>query len=202
MAAIEDLAEIQPAADAAWGPDVKRLQENVRRVLRALTKQPGPRAYPPLLHVQEQEASGTSAGTATADGTFKTRVLNVEVTNEIAGGGLAKSPAGPNQILVPAGLFYLEARAPAIQTNNHQAKIYNVTDSIDVPKLGGSSEYADTANASPTWSLIAGRFTVSKSTVLELRQQFSVTKLTFGLGIAANFGIVEKYSEVKLWQLA
>jgi hypothetical protein len=149
----------------------------------------------PLLHVREEQPSGTMGGTANS-GAWRTRVLNTSKTNEISGASLAS-----NQITLPAGTYWLEASAPAFASLQQKIKLYNVTDSTDV--MAGTSEYAMNTSLSEvsTNSFLRGRFVLAGTKALELRHQVASTRGTNGFGYASAFGNVEVYSEVMIWQV-
>lgn len=149
-----------------------------------------------LLHVRDEETAGTNAGTFTT-GAWRTRVLNTVKTNEITGASLAA-----NQIVLPAGTYWIEAQAPAMKVDRHKCKLRNVTDGTDA--IVGSSEFSAAAIADgvSTNSLLAGRLTIAAAKTFELQHQCQTTFATFGLGIACNFAVVEVYAEVRLWKLA
>lgn len=146
-----------------------------------------------MLHIQDQKAAGTAGGSFTS-GAWRTRALNTVVLNEVSGASLAS-----NQITLPAGTYYVEARAPAHATRQHQCKLRNVTDSVDI--LIGSSQYNDTIDQTTT-SDLSGRFTIAATKVIELQHQAALTANTDGFGVAANLGVTEIYSEVKLFKVA
>ncbi len=148
-----------------------------------------------LLYVREEQTSGTHAGTFTS-GDWRIRVLNTVVTNEISGSSLAS-----NQITLPAGTYEIFAQAPAVRTNEHKLKLYDVTNTADL--IIGSSEYVDTGTqAGGNQSFVFGRFELSGDTDLELRHQCSLTVSTFGFGIASGYSVVEVYAEARIKKLA
>lgn len=147
-----------------------------------------------LLHVQDQKAANTAGGGFTT-GAWRTRDLNTVLTNEISGASL-----GSNQITLPAGTYYISAYATGQAVNAHKAKLRNTTDGSDI--LIGSSAYTNAGVAFSTVSLVEGRFTLAAQKVLELQHACSNTKATDGFGLASNLGVVEVYSEVKIWKVA
>lgn len=141
----------------------------------------------PVVHVREEQTSGTDGGTFTS-GAWRTRTLNTVKTNTISGASLSS-----NQISLPAGTYDIAASAPAYQVASHKVKLYNVTDSADV--LSGTSERTASSGASQTRSSVFGRFTLAASKALEIRHICSVNG---SLGDAGNFGVVEVYTEVMI----
>lgn len=146
-----------------------------------------------LLHVRDEKASGTAGGTATS-GAWRTRTLNTSKVNTISGASLAS-----NQITLPAGTYYLEASAPAVVSDSHQARLYNVTDSVEL--VLGTSEFNVNTDASQTTSLVVGQFTLTAAKVLELQHQVQTTRASNGFGVAHTFG-VNVYADVRIWRTA
>jgi len=146
--------------------------------------------YLPLLHVQDQKTSGTNGGSSVS-GT-QTRTLNTVVTNEISGASLSS-----NQITLPAGTYEILASAPAWATGASQVYLYDTTGIATL--LVGTTEF--TSGGTPlaqTRSFVTGRFTLSTSSVLELRHYTSSANAADGLGVAASSGQGEVYSDVQI----
>lgn len=149
----------------------------------------------PLLHVRDEKASGTNAGTF-SDGADRTRTLNTTVTNEIDGASLAS-----DQITLPAGTYEIAARAPARGVDNHKAWLYDTTGTATL--VEGSSARTDSAAATTTDSHVVGRFTLTAESDLELRHRCTASEATHGLGDPTGLsGRNEVYAEVRIWRLA
>lgn len=148
----------------------------------------------PDMIVQEQQATGTSAGGFTS-GSFVTRALNVAVRNVISGASLATS-----LITLPAGTYAVEWSSPGYNCNAHASRLFNVTDSAVIES--GTSEF--TANASNVGTRSVGTtvFTLSSTKVIRLEHQCGTTVATTGLGRATSIGAHEVYSWVKIWKVA
>ncbi|MCP5037160.1 MAG: hypothetical protein GY945_06115 [Rhodobacteraceae bacterium] len=147
----------------------------------------------PLLHVREEQTSGTDGGTFTS-GAWRTRVLNTEVTNEITGASLVA-----NQITLPIGTYHIAGRAPGYRVEEHQAILYNVSDA-GTEIIGSSSRSAAGAYCI-TDSKIGGRFTIAAEEIFEIRHQCNTTRATTGLGSAASF-TTEVFTDVMIWKVA
>lgn len=150
-----------------------------------------------LFHARDEKSSGTNAGAFTA-GSYVKRDLGTLVTNDIGAGASLSS----DQITLPAGEYYMEASAPANRVDQHKIKLRDTTGAVDL-LIGTSAFNEDPAgeNASTT-SVISGRFTLGVSSVLELQHRCTVSNLgTGGRGVAASFGDVEVYTDVRIWQL-
>ncbi len=144
----------------------------------------------PLLHVRDEKAANTSGGTFT-NGAWRTRTLNTETTNEIADASLSS-----NQITLPAGTYWIEARAEGHAVARHKLKLYDTTNTTDII-LGVS---ADSGNAGP--SLVIGRFTLAGVVVLELQHRCTTTRASDGLGRESNYAVIEVYADVRIWKVA
>jgi hypothetical protein len=140
-----------------------------------------------MMHIQDQKPSGTHGGTNTT-GSYVSRTLNTVLRNTITGASLTS-----NSVTLPAGTYYLDASAPAVQTTYTKAKWRNTTDGTDT--IIGTSEYPNTAR-----SLVQGFFTVPTTKSFQLQMR-TYSAYVYGLGIASSFGDVEVYSDVKIWKI-
>jgi hypothetical protein len=113
----------------------------------------------PMLHVREEQASGTNSSGAFAAASYNDRVLNTTVINTISGASLAS-----NQITLPAGTYDYSARAPAQSTTGTKLFLYNVTDSANID-IGSSISAPGGGFA----TVVEGRFTIAASKVVKLR---------------------------------
>ncbi len=147
------------------------------------------------IHLQDQESSGTNGGTATS-GSWQTRTLNTKVTDDI---GITLSS---NTFALPAGTYYISASAPAAQVSDHQARLYNQTDSSVT--IYGTPEIAGGTAGIQSRSFIEGRFVLSGTKTMRIDHQVGVTKATSGYGLATGFGTgnSEIYTDVQIWQIA
>ena len=154
------------------------------------TKSPETLIDAPVLHIQEQKASGDN-GTFTS-GVWQTRVLNTVIKNTISGASL-----GSNQITLPAGTYEIEATAPGFNCRSHQARLYNTTDASD--GLIGTNEFCTnvSGNQTQTKSRVAGFITITSPKVFELRHRCSSSAAANGLGVGTGFGL-GVYSEVMI----
>lgn len=147
-----------------------------------------------LLHLQDQKVAGTDGGGATS-GSFATRVLNTEVTDEIG------STLASNQFTLPAGTYWCEAEAPGVEVDKFVAKLRNVTDSTDT--LVGSPGYsANVGTLATSFSHIRGRFTLAGTKTLAVQMRVNNTRSGYGLGIAANMGLTEIFTDLRIWKVA
>lgn len=129
-----------------------------------------------ILHVRDQRAQGTDAGTSISGG--QVRALNTVVSNSIPGASLAS-----NRVTLPAGTYDLFARVPALRSNRTKAWLRNVATTTI---LTGSSEYSANTDVITVSSFVTGRFTLATTTDLEIAQSFEVGVATNGLGSSSN----------------
>lgn len=141
--------------------------------------------------IRDEKTANTAGGTFTS-GAWRTRDLNTEVADT---GSLAS--VGSNQITLAAGTYRCRISAPALGVDNHRAKLYDVTNAVDL--ILGTVEWSHNAAYAQTRSFIEGRFTLSGSTVLEVRHYSSGTRATSGFGIQMNVG-VEVYTVAEFWK--
>lgn len=144
-----------------------------------------------LLHVYDEKTATTAGGDFT-NGAWRTRTLNTVATNGITGASLAT-----DQITLPAGTFYISARAPARGTSAHKARLYDATGAAVL--LTGTSAFS---SATTSESFVTGVFTLGASSAIELQHQCNVTVATTGFGPAGGFSTVERYAEVMIWRIA
>lgn len=129
----------------------------------------------PLLHLQHKESSGTNGGT-NSTGSWQTRTLNTEVTDEIG------STLSSNQFTLPAGTYYIDGWAVAFRVNNHKSKLKNITDSSD--EILGSVGYTTNSGGtgSTNMSFMRGRFTITDTKTFEIQTYTQTQQSNTGLG--------------------
>jgi hypothetical protein len=160
------------------------------------TGAPGPIVSPALsnyFYANETQASGTHAGGSVAG--LNTRILNTVVTNNI-GASLTS-----NQVTLPAGTYWISARAPAEAADRSKLIVYNVTDAAIA--INGPVNYA--AGPVQITGIAEGYVTIAATKVFELRQYLQTGTGTFGLGIG-NSGVIglsaaETFAEFRAWKV-
>ncbi|MEK0326140.1 MAG: hypothetical protein QQN63_10600, partial [Nitrosopumilus sp.] len=146
------------------------------------------------LHVRDQQSSGSAGGTFTS-GSWVKRTLNTVVSNEITSATLTSSV-----ISLPAGTYYINARAPALDVKVHKLKLRNTSDSSDT--IIGTSTASGASNTM-TLATVVGRFTIAGTKNFELQHRCLDTTGTHGLGRAMTIsGVIEVYAEVEIWKVA
>jgi len=138
-------------------------------------------SYPSMgyIHCQEQQAAGTN-GSDSVGATWSTRVLNTTVSNSITGASLAA-----NQVTLPAGTYYIMVHANCYTSNNHQSRLYNVTDTAVA--LLGTTERTVGGTAISTSSFVSGFITLAAAKALAVQHNVA-TGAFAGFGLAANLG--------------
>jgi len=150
----------------------------------------------PVVHVQDQRASGT-AGQALAATTWNVRTLQTVVRNTIAGASLAS-----NQVTLPAGTYDVTATAAAhgnaIGALYHKIRLRNITGGVTL--LNGTNEFVSIVNATTITGHVAklnGRIVLAGVTVVELDHYTT----NVASGYAASSGEVEVYADLMIWKV-
>lgn len=144
--------------------------------------------------LQDQKAQNTAGGTATS-GSDQTRTINTEVFDP---DGIVSISA--NQFTLAAGTYIVLADPGAFVVGQHQAWLYNVTDSTTVVR-GGVAYNNSGGGQAMTFSPIFAAFTIAGSKAFSIRHRVTSTRSTDGWGLAANFG-TEVYLNVLIIKLA
>jgi len=141
----------------------------------------------------ETQSAATDGGTSVT-GSFLKRTLNTTVQNGITGCSIASSV-----ITLPAGTYLVQAQAPFVASSSTKIKLRNTTDSTDA--VIGETDYMAASNGGVTASLL-GYFTIAGNKNFELQYRLSTALVTFGLGVACNFGVSEIYSSITITKVA
>lgn len=141
--------------------------------------------------IRDKKTQNTNGGTFTS-GAWRTRDLTEEVEDD---GGHASLSS--NQITLVAGTYRAHITTPAYAVAEHQAMLYNITDSEVV--LLGTSEFTNSSYGVSSHSTIVGKFTITDTKVLEVRHRCGATKTASGFGTKANL-TDEVYTIVELWK--
>lgn len=145
------------------------------------------------IHIEEQQTSGTSAGTFTS-GAWQTRVLNTEVTDTGSNASLSS-----NQITLSSGTYRARITCPAYGVGYHQARLQNVTDGTTA--LDGTSAYTNTSTLQTGYTFVTGQFVIASTKTFEVQHRCGTTRSTNGFGTAASLG-TEVYTVVELTKVA
>lgn len=135
----------------------------------------------------DRKAEGTNGGTFTG-GSYQTRELNTKFYDP------------DNLVTIVGNEFtvlangWVEWSAPAFVNGAHKSRLYNVTD--DQVVQVGSAEFTNAVlGPSQTQSFGAGEVVAGKTYRIE--HQCSTTQSSTGFGVAAGFGGLETYTQVK-----
>lgn len=142
----------------------------------------------------ETQANNTDGGTFTS-GSYLKRVLNTTVVNNIAGCSIASSV-----VTLPAGTFYARGVAPQFMTNETRARLQNTTAGTTI-QLGTNARSAS-SDATLTYSVVEGVFTLATSSTIELQHRCVTTRATNGFGTPCNMGDSEVYSSLYIVRIA
>lgn len=193
----EILNVIEEAGLTPDGGDLTQLYDAIQALIAAGIS-PDVDSFNEMIHVQDQKSSGTNGGTGTVN-TWHERVLNTVIRNTITGASLSS-----NQITLPAGTYYYQGSAPAFRsgTSNstlHKARLKNVTDTT---YQYGTSE---ATTFGTTRAEVSGIFTIAGSKVVSLEHYIGsfIEASSLPLGQATSIsGIIEIYSDLKIWKVA
>jgi hypothetical protein len=144
---------------------------------------------PQIAVFNETQSSGVSGGTFT-QGAPQVRTLNTTQSAQ------SFASLASNQITLLPGTYYIEASAPALQVDNHQAWLFNVTSSTTA--LTGTSEYSSASGVVSNRSVIQGVITVATTSAFEILHQCFNGVATQGFGLAAGFGNNEIYTVISI----
>lgn len=176
----------------------------------------------PYLEVIDSKASGTAGGTFSAN-VWRTRDLTDVIFDDFSVDvTVAASPGDGGQITLNPGIYYIEASAPALNCDEHVARLADVTDEpgtyADTVVLGtteyapdsskwriddgGVSEALTVHSSAQTRSVITGKFQLTRVTTLEIQHRCAATQSTDGFGSDGGFYITDNvFTVVKMWQI-
>lgn len=142
-----------------------------------------------VAYIKDVKAANTNGGTATS-GSFQTRTLNT-----LEGDSSFVSLAS-NQFTLQPGTYHITAYVPGFAVGRSVAKLRNTTDSTD-PIIGKVMQ-TSTSDSIVVDSVVAGVFSISSAKTFEIQHRVETTNADDGHGIAANLGVSEVYTVVKL----
>jgi len=142
----------------------------------------------------DERANGQNAGTST--NTYSTRNLTTTRINNIAGCSLSS-----NIVTLGAGTYYIEASAPAFNSNGHKIRIRNVTDSTTIAI--GSSSYNSAGGNNQTESKAYGYVTLTGNKDISIEHVVNNAVATNGFGAGgAVGGDAEVFAQLFILQIA
>jgi hypothetical protein len=148
--------------------------------------------YSAYLCYQDRKASGTNAGTFTS-GAWRTRDLNTEVADTGNNGSVAS-----NQITLAAGTYRVRAWAASFYCGANALRLRDVTNGTTLALGVPASNETSSATGTGAIALLAGRFTLAGSTVIELQHWCAITRSGEGFGHPVSTGESEVYATVEL----
>lgn len=147
-----------------------------------------------LLHVAQIVAPTVQGGTSLATA-FQTRVLDTVITNNIPGASLAT-----NTITLPAGRYWVDARAPGFRVSGHQLRIVDTSG----PTTILSGPYTSTgpfASAVQNDAVICGILAIASTTNYQVSHYTELATAANGLGLGTATGDNGVLTEVRIWRL-
>ncbi len=136
------------------------------------------------IRLHDSKATTTAGGTFTQDAWQKRTI-----TEDIDAGGHCS--VASSVITLAAGTYEFLIRCPAYSCGNHQARLYNTSDTAVVEI--GSNEFAHNSWGDYSHSVIQGTVTIAGSKNFEIQHYCAATKTTDGFGKANSFGLNETY---------
>jgi hypothetical protein len=123
--------------------------------------------------------SATAAGGTFTSGAWRTRDLNTTQINNISGASISS-----NQIILPAGTYYVWATTPAYSVYRYSGRLQNITDSTTT--LISTTGFANINSSHVVNIFICGQFTISAQKTFEIQNRCSDTKNGDGFGTAGE----------------
>lgn len=143
--------------------------------------------------IEEIQDASTDGGTFTS-GAWQERVLNSIVSDP---DGVVVSLAA-NEFVLEAGTYQITIHAPAYRVNQHQARLFNVTDGVVVQygrnEISGLEAGGDNVT---NFSVIEAQFTIAAGKTLRVEHQCQTTLATVGFGTKSNFSGSSIYTTVR-----
>ena len=121
----------------------------------------------------------TTQGGSFTSGAWRTRDITTEETDP---DGIVSISS--NQFTLQAGTYHIYASCCAVGVDNHNCRIYNITDSSTL--LTGLANKNQEENVSD-YAHVRGQFTISGTKVFELQHRCQTTVTTHGFGAYASW---------------
>ncbi|GGE54343.1 hypothetical protein GCM10007276_34280 [Agaricicola taiwanensis] len=149
-----------------------------------------------IMHIQDQKSAGAHGGSFIQGGE-RIRELNTVITNTIDEAHLSN-----NRIALPPGIYEIDARCTAFRVRLHRLKVYNATSGIYI--ITGTPHYSDATGFESDSQIVGdsnpaearGVFSLQEQSFIEIHHRCSITRNTYGFGMAANFGDNEVFSDI------
>lgn len=151
-----------------------------------------PQVQPRIATIKDVKTSGTSGG-ASASAGYQDRTLNTLDDPT----GIVTSLAS-NVFTLPAGSYFIEAKAPARAAAGHTAFVYNVTDAANA--IIGGAHFQD-AYTLADYATVEGIVTITSSKSFKIRH-YTDNSNANGLGFPGSIaGVSEVYTQVKITKI-
>ena len=139
----------------------------------------------------DEKGDNTDAGTSTES--FSQRTLNVQIDPD------SIVSLDSNQFTLGSGTYLISWSAPAINSNQHQSQLYNITGSA--PLRQGSAMYCHTSAIVLTRSEGSFIHEITSNNVYEIRHRVEVAQSSYGFGVGSTFGTNNIYTIVVIYKL-
>ncbi len=148
---------------------------------------------PDYICIVDEKPKDTEGGQAT--GGWDVRDLNVIRSDDGSHASLLD-----NEVTLVAGSYVFRARCPAKQANNHQCRLYNLSDAA-VVEVGTSEFLSSAGDYTPTRSIVVGKFTIASSKTFVVQHRLNLVGAADDFGEHAGFG-VEVYTIAEFRKVA
>ena len=142
----------------------------------------------------DEKADNVGGGTFTS-GAWRTRDLNTKIADPDSIVSISS-----NQFTLGAGSYLIEAVATAKECNRHIARIYNATTTTVVAY--GMSAHASSGGSVTDTATVTARVTITGDTAFEIQHWCQSSRTSYGLGLANDASVVNKYTTVKIFKEA
>ena len=154
----------------------------------------GTKTFTSYAIICDEKAAGTNGGDFSAS-TWTTRDLNTEIADPDSIVSISS-----NQFTLGAGSYLIEAIATAKECNRHIARIYNATTTTVVAY--GMSAHASSGGSVTDTATVTARVTITGDTAFEIQHWCQSSRTSYGLGLANDASVVNKYTTVKIFKEA
>ena len=154
----------------------------------------GTKTFTSYAIICDEKAAGTNGGDFSAS-TWTTRDLNTEIADPDSIVSISS-----NQFTLGAGSYLIEAVATAKECNRHIARIYNATTTTVVAY--GMSAHASSGGSVTDTATVTARVTITGDTAFEIQHWCQSSRTSYGLGLANDASVVNKYTTVKIFKEA
>jgi hypothetical protein len=139
------------------------------------------------VYYKDKKSAGTASGACTS-GSWITRTLN---TSE---GDTSIAALSSNQVTIGPGSYEVFSTSRGYAVNQFQSRLWNVTDSSELP---GNTCRSDSADGTDCTSIITGQLVLTSAKVFELHGRCGTTNGTNGFGAAnSSWSTSEVYSQL------